>query len=188
MLIIERPLNAGEVETEEAGEEEDGRQQKIALDETFNPAFELFLAFDVKTSIQIFILAAQACLRFIGRVLVPFHSDQVSLLALQLVDIRSREVVFVLARGATRERFLVWSNGCAQTANTSQKEFEVILMNVSHEVGDLVLILKQSKAIGLILVVQVGPLTHDQGGKDELEYPVKTHDPFAFDIAGPGSK
>ena len=60
---------------------QDSSEQKMSLNDSFNPALELILALDVETGVVV--LSASS----IVLVKIPLHSDQVSLWTFEFIDV-----------------------------------------------------------------------------------------------------
>ena len=77
-------------------------------------------------------------------------------------------MVLILSRWATGERFLVWPQASPQTSNSTNYKLEVILVDISHQVGNLALIWKNFIFVDLIFAEYYKPLDSKQYHKDKL--------------------
>eukprot|EP00356_Strombidium_inclinatum_P007733 CAMPEP_0170503408 /NCGR_PEP_ID=MMETSP0208-20121228/44645_1 /TAXON_ID=197538 /ORGANISM="Strombidium inclinatum, Strain S3" /LENGTH=99 /DNA_ID=CAMNT_0010783055 /DNA_START=1088 /DNA_END=1387 /DNA_ORIENTATION=- len=91
------------------------------------PLLELIKAADVQTS-----KLSLALMR--GCTIVPLDTDHVPLRTFQLVDVGSRVLVPVLARRATSEGLII------ELADAPHDEVEVFLVDVRHEVTDIIVV------------------------------------------------
>ena len=71
-------------------------------------------------------------------------------------------MILVLARWAAGERFLVRADASAEASNSTEDELEVLLVHVSHQVGDVALIAEGVGLELLVLVEEESPLADDQ--------------------------
>ena len=172
-----------DVDTEKASIEKDHREQEMSLNCFLDPNFELLLALKVDASIQVFIWC------FVHLTIqVPFHSDQVTLRALQLIDIWWGKRVLVFPRRAACERLLVRRNTCSQASNTSNDELKVILVNISHQVSNFSLVWEHVIFVFLEVIEKHCPLCNEKASKHKLQNCVDIDCEEIFDIPSPSSK
>ena len=172
-----------DVDTEKACIEKNHREQEMSLNCFFDPNFELLLALKIDTSIKVFIWC------FVNLTIqVPFHSNQITLWALQLINIWWRKRVLIFTWGAACERLLVRRNTCSQASNASNNKLKVILVNVSHQVSNFSLVRKHVIFVLLEVIKKHCPLCNEKACKHKLQYCINIDSEEIFDISSSRSK